>query len=103
MADCKTCVKSHRCDLCKAPRQQSSSICSSNWRCDIKEYCATGAVKKERCEDCKDHTPKCSTDGKLNLKLVDLITNFDFRLLCKTFIFYSVWFCGSKMWNWGVG
>ncbi len=113
-ADCKTCVKGHKCDLCKASRQHSSLICSKTQKCDLcvlrekqcqyinKKYCATCAVNKGKCAECEDLPPKCNTNTKLNPKLVNLITNFDFELLCKAFTLCSVWFQGSKMWYWGV-
>ncbi len=113
-ADSKIFVKSHRRDFCKASRQQSSLICSKTRWCDlcihkgklcryvIKKYYVTFEVKKKKFEDCESLPPKCSTNSKLNRKLVNLVINFDFRLLCKRFIFCSVWFFDSKIWNWRV-
>lgn len=78
-ADCKICVKGHKCDTCKTPKDCSSTNCSKNRRCDAcvhreeicqcvtKKYCATCSVKKGKCGDCEDLPPKCTTDGNLLL------------------------------------
>lgn len=75
-ADCKNCVKKHKCDLCKAPRDHSAFDCSKNQRCDAcadrekncrcvtKKYCSTCSIKKGKCADCEDLPTKCTTDSK---------------------------------------
>lgn len=66
MANCKDCIKGHRCDTCKAPKNHSSSNCSKIGKCDscahresicqcvTKKYCATCSVKKGKYMDCED-------------------------------------------------
>ena len=73
--DCKVCIKGHKCDTCKVPRQCSSSNCSKSRRynayvhrkeicqCVSKKYCAVCTVWKGKFGDCEDLPPKCTTDG----------------------------------------
>lgn len=76
VADCKVCEKGKRCNLCKAPRAHSALNCSKSRKCDTcayreencqcisKKYCATCAIKKGKCADCKELPPKCTSDSK---------------------------------------
>lgn len=72
VADCKICIKGHKCDPCKISKQHSGSTTySKNRKCDAcafreehcqcvtKKYCATCSVKKGKCVDCEDLPPKC--------------------------------------------
>lgn len=75
--NCKICVKGHKCDLCKAPKECSSTNCSKSRKCDAcvhretlcqcvsKTYCAMCSIKKGKCADCEDLPPKCTTNSKL--------------------------------------
>ena len=70
------CEKGHRCDSCKTPYEHSS-ICTKARKCDTcvqraticqcvtKKYCATCSLKKRKCMDCKEFSPKCTTASKL--------------------------------------
>lgn len=77
LSECKICVKSHKCELCKARKQHSRSTkCTKNRKCDActsreelyqcvtKKYCSTCSVKKGKCGDCKELPPKCINNGK---------------------------------------
>ena len=76
MANCKDCIKDHRCDTCKAPKNHSFFNYSKIRKCDscahrelicqcmTKKYCATCSVKKTKCMDCEDLLPKCISDCK---------------------------------------
>lgn len=45
LSKCKICVKGHKCELCKAPKQYSGSIkCTKNRKCDA---CA---FREEQCQ-----------------------------------------------------
>ena len=87
-AECKICVKGHKCELCKIPRQHSgTATCTKNRRCDAcaqreencqcvgKKYCTTCAIKKGKCADCKELPPKCTTNGNFFLNYKLLYTN----------------------------
>ncbi len=74
-ADCKICVKSHKCDLCNVHRNHSVPNCSKNWQCnfysfreehcqrDSKKYCATSSIKKGKCADFEHLPLKYTSDG----------------------------------------
>ena len=79
-AECKICVKRHKCELCKILRQHSgTATCTKNRRYDVcankeencqcieKKYCNTCAIKKGKCADCKELSPKCTTNGNFFL------------------------------------
>lgn len=78
--ECEICIKGHRCDLCKAPRQHSSTNCSKNRRCDAcvqreeqcqcvaKKYCDSCSIQKGKCGNCEELPPKCTADGKYPMK-----------------------------------
>ena len=76
VAECKVCVKGHKCDLCKVPRQHSGSIsCSKSRRCDAcvsreerfqcvaKSYCSSCLTRKKKCGDCEQLPLKCISEG----------------------------------------
>ena len=95
-ADCKICVKGHKCDLCKTPKQHSgTAICTKNRKCDAcalreekchcvtKKYCSACSVKKGKCIDCEDLPPKCINDGNYSALLIYLfLLIYNFRMLC---------------------
>lgn len=73
----KICIKNHKYDVCKIPKQYSrSTTCSKNgkcdacafkekrWQCVTKKYCATYLVKKRKCVDYEDLLLKCINDDK---------------------------------------
>lgn len=76
-ANCKICEKGHKCDSCKAPKNHSSDTCSKARKCNAytnremicayvtKKYCATCSMKKGRCAECEDLSPKYTTNSKL--------------------------------------
>lgn len=73
VADCKICVKGHKCDLCKTPKQHSAytknrkcdacAVREENCQCVTKKYCSACSVRKGKCNDCEDLPPKCINDG----------------------------------------
>ena len=75
-ANCKTCVKGHRCESCKAPKNHSSTDCSKTRKCDAfahreticqyvsKKYCTTCTAKKGKCANCEELPPKCTSNSK---------------------------------------
>ena len=75
-ANCKLCVKGHRCDSCKAPKIHSSTDFSKIRKCDgcahreaiyqcvTKKYCATCIGKKGKCTNCEDLSSKCTSNSK---------------------------------------
>ena len=81
-ADCKTCIKGHKCNLCKASRNHIVLNCSKNRQCNAcayreehcqcvsKKYCATCSIKKGKCADCEDLPPKCTSDSKFLIILI---------------------------------
>ena len=93
-AECKICVKGHKCETCKVPKVCSSLNCSKNRRCDActhreeicqcvsKKYCVICTGRKGKCGDCEDLPPKCTTNGNYYdyFKLLRLI--YIFRMLC---------------------
>ena len=91
VAKCKICVRRHKCDLCKVPKEHSGSIsCSQNRKCDAyalrkkhcqcvtKKYCTNCIGKKEKCVDCKDLPSKCIIDGNYSLSINEYFTNLLF-------------------------
>ena len=100
-AECKICVKGHKCDTCKGPRQCSSINCSKNRRCDAcvhreeicqcvsKKYCAMCVGKKGKCGDCEDLPPKCTTNGNNLLIILLYLLIYLFSLLCQASSFGS--------------
>lgn len=67
LSECKICVKGHKCELYKAPKQHSGSTkCTKNRKCDAcasreeqcqcvtKKYGSTCSVKKGKCGDCME-------------------------------------------------
>ena len=76
----KICVKEHKCELCKIPRQNSEiATFTNNQRYDAcahseencqyigKKYCITCAIKKGKCANCQELHPKCTTNGNFFL------------------------------------
>ncbi len=93
VSEYKICVKSHKFDLCKAPKQNSGSTkCTKNRKCDAcafreersqcvtKKYCLTCSIKKGKRVDCKELPPKCINDGKYFIYIIKnlIITNLTF-------------------------
>ena len=82
VADCKIYIKGHKCNLCKAPQNHSIPNYSKNEQCNAcayrkehyqcvsKKYCATCSIKKEKCTDCEDLPPKCTSNGKFLIILI---------------------------------
>lgn len=76
MANCKSCIKSHKYDICKTIQNHSSFNYSKIQKYDlyvywksicqylIKKYYATYLVKKGKYIDCKDLSPKYTSDCK---------------------------------------
>ena len=113
-AECKICVKGHKCNTCKGPQQCSSTNCYNNWRCDAcvhkeeicqyvsKKYFAMYIGQKGKCGDYKDLPPKYTTnDNNLLIRLLSLLI-YLFNLLCQASSFNSAWFSSPKLWNEGV-
>ena len=80
VAECKICIKKHKYELCKIPRQDSGTATyTKNRRCDTyahreencecvgKKYCTTCAIKKGKYANCKKLSPKCTTNGNFFL------------------------------------
>ena len=80
--DCKIFIKSHKCDLYKAPQNHNILNYSKNQHCDAyayrkeqcqcvsKKYCATCSIKKRKCADCEDLSPNCTSDDKFLIILI---------------------------------
>lgn len=74
MADCKIFVKRSQCQGCRTPVAHGP-LCSKNRKCDVcvqqkadcqcvsKKYCATCSAKKEKCMDCEELPPRCTSNG----------------------------------------
>lgn len=88
VAECKICVKGHKCDSCKVPKEHSGSItCSRNRKCDAcalreeccqyvtKKYCTNCTGKKGKCVDCEELPPKCISDGNYSYLINEYFTN----------------------------
>ena len=111
VADCKICVKGHKCDLCKTSKQYSgSTTCTKNRKCDVctlreencqcvtKKYCSTYSVRKGKCIDYEDLPPKCINDGNdIALLIYYFLLIYNFRMLCQASSFSSTRFQGPKM------
>ena len=79
VADCEICVKGHKCDNCKNPKDYSSTNCFKNWQCNAcvhkeeicqyvtKKYCTTYLVKKGKCGDCENLLLKWTINGNFLL------------------------------------
>ena len=76
VAECKICVKRHKCELCKILRQHNRTITyTKNRKYDVcahreencqyvgKEYYTTYTIKKRKCADCKELSSQCTTNG----------------------------------------
>lgn len=82
MANCKICIKDHRYDICKAPKNHTFSNCSKIWKYNlymyqesiyqygIRKYYTTCLIKKGKSIDCEDlsstYTPNSQFFFKLN-------------------------------------
>lgn len=79
MANCKICIKSHKCDICKTPKNHNSTNYSKDkkydvfayWelicKCVIKKYYTTCSIKKGKYFDCEDLPSKCISNSKFIL------------------------------------
>lgn len=77
--DFKVCEKRKYYNLYKAPQLYNTPNCSKSWKyniyayreeycqCISKKYYATYAIKKGKCADYKELTPKCISDSKVKL------------------------------------
>lgn len=75
--NCELCIRGHKCDSCKTPKNHSAP-CSKSRKCDSygyqeqevicqcvsKKYCVTCELKKGKCGDCEVLPPKCTTQSK---------------------------------------
>lgn len=69
-ADCKVCIKGHRCDSHKAPKNHSANDCFKTRKCDAcasqrsfvhvseKTLVVICTAKKGKCADCEELPPK---------------------------------------------
>lgn len=91
VAECKICVKRHKCDTCKVPNEHSGSItCFKNRKCDAyalreercqcvtKKCCTNCTEKKGKCVDCEDLPPKYISDGNYSYFINKYFTNLLF-------------------------
>ena len=97
VVECKICVKKHKYELYKIPRQHSRiTTCIKNRRYDTythkeencqcirKKYCTTCTIKKRKCADCKELPPKCTTNNNsfLIINYYILINLLDYYVRC---------------------
>lgn len=76
IVDCKNCVKGSQCQGCKISVIHSA-FCSKTPKCDAcvqrkascqcvaKQYCTKCALKKEKCMDCEELSPRCTSEGTI--------------------------------------
>lgn len=79
MANCKICIKYHKYNICKAPKNHNSISYSKSKKCDeyvywklicecvTKKYYITCLVKKRKYLDCEDLFLKCTFNNKFIL------------------------------------
>lgn len=77
-------MKEHKCDLYKAPKECNSTNYSKNYKCDAyihqetlcqyvsKIYYAIYLIKKEKCADYEDVSPRYTTNSKLLIAIIFL-------------------------------
>ena len=53
--------------------------------------------KKKKCKNCKDLPLKLNSIGQSNTLFFNLFIEYNFRILCKTFILCSIKFCDLKI------
>lgn len=87
MANFKNCIKVHRYEICKTPKNHSLSNYLKILKYDpcaywkiiylyvTKKYSITCLVKNRKCMNCENVAPKCTSDYKYYSNWMDLLTN----------------------------